>query len=97
MTGESVEHGGNGGDIRAVVNLPMGDKFALRIGGFDQDVPGYIDDPSRGQNDVNEGHKYGGRASLLAAPIDDLSIRLTATTQQSRYNGTPESMSTRSR
>ena len=89
MTGESVEHGGNGGDIRAVVNLPLGDKVALRIGGFDQDVPGYINDPLSGKNDLNEGHKDGGRASLLAAPTDDLSIRLTAESQQSKYEGTP--------
>jgi outer membrane receptor protein involved in Fe transport len=38
--------------------------------------------------DVNDGHKSGGRASLLAAPTDDLSITLTATSQQSRYSGT---------
>jgi len=89
MTGESVDHGGQGGDIRAVVNLPLGDKVALRVGGFDQDVPGYIDDPLSGKSDVNEGHKHGGRASLLAAPMDDLSIRLSAATQESRYEGTP--------
>jgi iron complex outermembrane receptor protein len=88
-TGESVEYGGNGGDIRAVVNLPLGDKVALRIGGFDQDVPGYISDPLSGKSDVNEGHKHGGRASLLAAPMNDLTIRLTAETQESRYEGTP--------
>jgi iron complex outermembrane receptor protein len=88
-TGESVEHGGQGGDMRAVVNLPLGDKVAVRIGGFYQDVPGYIDDPLSGKSDVNEGHKHGGRASVLVAPIDDLSIRLTAATQQSKYEGTP--------
>lgn len=87
-TGESVAHGGKGGDVRAVVNLPLGDKVAFRISGFDQDVAGYIDDPLRAKSGVNDGHKYGGRASLLAAPTDDLSIRLTATSQQSRYNGT---------
>jgi len=86
-TGESVDHGGKGGDVRAVLNLPLGDKFAFRISGFDQDVPGYIDDPLSGRSDLNDGHKYGGRASLLAAPTDDLSIRLTASSQQSRYNG----------
>jgi iron complex outermembrane recepter protein len=89
VTGESVAHGGQGGDVRAVVNLPIGDKLALRVGGFDQDVAGYIQDPSRGKTDVNEGHKYGGRVSLLAEPVDSLTIRLTATSQQSRYEGTP--------
>jgi iron complex outermembrane recepter protein len=90
VTGESVDHGGKGGDVRAVVNLPLGEKAALRVGGFDQDVPGYIQDPSRGKTDLNNGHKYGGRASLLVDPIDSLTIRLTATSQQSRYNGTPD-------
>jgi iron complex outermembrane receptor protein len=90
VTGESVAHGDKGGDVRAVVNLPLGDKAALRIGGFDQDVPGYIDDPSRGKKGVNDGHKYGGRVSLLVAPVDSLTIRLTGTSQQSRYNGTPD-------
>jgi iron complex outermembrane recepter protein len=89
VTGESVAHGGNGGDVRAVVNLPIGDKMALRVGGFDQDVAGYIRDPSLGKTDVNEGHKYGGRVSLLAEPVDSLTIRLTASSQQSRYEGTP--------
>jgi iron complex outermembrane recepter protein len=88
IAGESVDHGGNGGSVHATLNLPLGDKVAFRISGFDQDAPGYIDDPSRGVSDVNEGHKSGGRASLLAAPTDDLTIRVTANTQQSRYDGT---------
>jgi iron complex outermembrane recepter protein len=89
VTGESVDHGGKGGDVHAVLNLPLGDKMAFRISGYDQDVPGYINDPFSGKSDLNDGHKEGGRASLLAAPTDDLSIRLTATSQQSKYNGTP--------
>jgi len=89
VTGESVDHGGKGGDVHAVLNLPLGDKMAIRISGFDQDVPGYINDPFNGKSDLNDGHKEGGRASLLVVPTDDLSIRLTATSQQSKYNGTP--------
>lgn len=90
VTGETVDHGGSGGDVRAVVNLPIGDKMALRVGGFKQDVEGWIDDPSRNKVDENDGHKYGGRVSLLADPVDSLSIRLTASSQQSTYNGTPQ-------
>jgi len=86
-TGEAVARGGNGGDVRAVLNLPLGDKVAFRISGFDQDVPGYINDPLTGQDGLNDGHKYGGRVSLLAAPTDDLTIRVTSSQQQSRYNG----------
>jgi iron complex outermembrane recepter protein len=88
VNGESVSNGGDGGAVRAVVNLPIGDKLALRVSGYDQDVAGYIDDPSLGKKDLNDGHKEGGRAALLWAPTDDLSIRLTATSQQSKYDGT---------
>ncbi len=88
IAGESVDHGGDGGSVHATLNVPLGDVFAFRISGFDQDVAGYVDDPSRGVTDVNDGHKSGGRASFLAAPTDDLSINVTATSQQSRYRGT---------
>ncbi len=67
LTAESVSGGGNGGAVRGVVNLPMGDKLALRVSGYGEEVPGYIDDPSRGKKDINEGHKQGGRAALLWA------------------------------
>jgi iron complex outermembrane receptor protein len=88
VTGESVAHGGDGGDVHALVNLPLGQIMALRISGFDQDVAGYIYDPSTGERDVNDGHQEGGRASLLLAPTDAFSIRLTAASQQEKYNGT---------
>ncbi|MGB6309374.1 MAG: TonB-dependent receptor, partial [Steroidobacteraceae bacterium] len=88
-TGESVDHGGNGGEVRGVVNLPLGDKMALRISAFDQDMPGFIDNTLSGKSDVNDGHKNGGRVSLLAEPVDTLSIRLTATEQETRTNGNP--------
>jgi outer membrane receptor protein involved in Fe transport len=86
-SGESVDHGGNGWDARALVNLPLGDKTALRVSGFYDEVPGYIDDPASGRHDLNDGRKYGGRASLLVAATEDLSIRLTAISQTSNYNG----------
>ena len=90
VTGETVAQGGTGGDYRAMLNLPLGDKMALRISGFDQDVPGFISDPTRNKVDENDGHKYGGRVSLLAQPVDSLTIRLTASSQQSEYNGVPQ-------
>jgi iron complex outermembrane recepter protein len=88
VTGQSVDHGGDGGDVHAMLNLPLGDMMAFRISGFDQDVPGYINDPLTGERDVNDGHQEGGRASFLVAPTDALSLRLTAESQQAKYSGT---------
>ena len=65
VTGETVAQGGTGGDYRAMLNLPLGDKMALRISGFDQDVAGFISDPTRNKVDENDGHKYEiGRAHV---------------------------------
>ncbi len=86
--GEAVNFGGTGGGVRALVNLPLGDKIAFRLSGFYDDVAGYIDDPSLGRTDLNQGKKYGGRAAMLWEPVDALSIRLTAASQKSTYDGT---------
>ena len=88
VSGDSVAQGGQGDSVHATLNLPLGGAAALRVSGFDEDDPGYIRDLSRGATQLNDGHKYGGRASLLLEPVDALSIRLTASSQRSAYNGT---------
>jgi iron complex outermembrane receptor protein len=87
VNGETTDNGGHGADVHAMVNLPLGDILALRVSAFDKEIPGFIDDPLYGKTDINEGHESGGRASLLAQPTDALTIRLTATLQESRYGG----------
>jgi outer membrane receptor protein involved in Fe transport len=88
LNGESVSNGGEGGAVRGVVNLPIGDTLALRVSGYTEGVPGFVDDPSRDRKDVNDGRKEGGRAGLLWAPSADFSIDLTATSQQTKYSST---------
>ncbi len=87
ITGDHVANGGTGGDVRGMLNLPLGDKMAFRVSLSDEDVPGYITDPQNRDNEINSGHKESGHASLLAAPTDDLTIRLTAAAQESKYEG----------
>lgn len=73
----SVAHGGTGGSVKGYINLPFWqDKAALRITGFDEDIPGYINDPLLNAHDINHARKLGGRISLLVKPTNDLSIRL---------------------
>ncbi len=85
--GERVSRGGNGLQARGLVNMPLGDKTALRISGFLQDAPGYIEEAASGRSQVNEGRKSGGRASFLIAPTNELSMRLTADLQKAHYDG----------
>jgi len=79
LTGvSSVEHGGVGYEEHGMVNLPLSDTLALRVVANDNRFPGYIDDPSRGESQINSVDRYGGRASLLWQADPSLSIRLTA-------------------
>lgn len=77
-----------GGDIgysgNAVVNLPLGETIALRASGFYRRSGGYIDAIGFPRDDVNRFDSYGGRASLLFQPNDQLSIRLSALAQNIR-------------
>jgi iron complex outermembrane receptor protein len=79
LTGvSSVEHGGVGYEEHGMVNLPLSDTLALRVVANDNRFPGYIDDPSRGQSQINSVDRYGGRASLLWQAGPSLSVRFTA-------------------
>jgi iron complex outermembrane receptor protein len=79
LTGVSdVEHGGVGYEEHGMVNLPISDTLALRIVANDNRFPGYIDDPSRDQSQINSDDRYGGRASLLWQAAPSVSVRLTA-------------------
>jgi iron complex outermembrane recepter protein len=79
LTGvSSVEHGGVGYEEHGMVNLPLSDTLALRVVANDNRFPGYIDDPSRGESQINSVDRYGGRASLLWQADPSLSVRLTA-------------------
>ena len=89
LTGvSSVEHGGVGYEEHAMVNLPLSDTLALRVVANDNRFPGYIDDPSRGQSQINSVDRYGGRASLLWQADPNLSVRLTAQYQSLKAHDT---------
>jgi outer membrane receptor protein involved in Fe transport len=89
LTGVSdVEHGGVGYEEHGMVNLPISDTLALRIVASDNRFPGYIDDPSRDQSQINSVDRYGGRVSLLWQAAPSLSVRLTAQYQNLEANDT---------
>ena len=70
LTGGSTGFGGKG-----AVNLPMGEKAALRMVAYGEKFGGFIDaiGPAAGQN-INDGRRYGGRISLLFEPSDGIRI-----------------------
>ena len=78
IAGVSItQHGDPGGDIAAIANIPVSDNgHALRLVGYMLTDGGYIDNPLRGQNDVNRVHVRGGRGTFRFEAGDDWTIDL---------------------
>ena len=88
ITGVDIDGGGVGYTVRAAANIPVSETLAIRISGFSRRDPGYVDDLTTGQNNINSADVYGGHLSLLYRPSEDLSLKLTALTQDTNANGT---------
>jgi iron complex outermembrane receptor protein len=78
---ESTQSGEASYNANALVNVPLGDALALRASGFYHKMGGYINTIGRTASNVNNADSFGGRASLLFKPTNDLSIRLTGLIQ----------------
>ncbi len=81
-----------GGGVKGVFNLAMGEKVALRLVGYHEEMAGFIDSVYPGRQvreDVNGGEKYGGRATLLYQPTENLSITPRVVYQRLETDGYP--------
>jgi iron complex outermembrane receptor protein len=68
-----LSSGDVGGYLKGAVNLPLSDKAALRVVGYDTEYGGFVDALGEGgtrKNNVNDGYRRGGRVSLLFQPTD---------------------------
>jgi iron complex outermembrane receptor protein len=54
VDGTDTDHGGLGGSVKGVFNAPLGDRAAIRIGGYYDEEAGFINDPLRNADRVNE-------------------------------------------
>jgi len=86
--GESIDGGQTAGFAKGLVNIPFWDnKAALRVSAVEEGIPGWIDNPEVGENNVNHGDKYSLRGSLLVKPTSELTIRVTAFNQALNVRG----------
>lgn len=84
----SVSGGDNGNDVHAMFNVPLvADKLGLRINAYHRHDPGYIDNISTGESDVDGADVNGARAQVLWAPTDKVSLRLSALAQNLDSDG----------
>ncbi len=84
-----IDKGGVGGSLKGAVNLPLGDKAAVRAVGYYTRYGGYIDalTPNGTKDNVNSGERYGGRIALLLQPTDAIKITPRILYQEVHTNG----------
>ena len=81
-----------GGSVKGMLNVPVGDISALRIVGYHDELPGFIDSvyPGRGKKeDVNSGQKSGARLAWLIQPTENFSITPRIVYQKLETDGYP--------
>jgi outer membrane receptor protein involved in Fe transport len=95
----SVDGGAEGYDLSAMLNIPLGERVALRLVGFTAEDAGYIDNvlaPSQGESfdnadvaekDVNSIRTNGGRAALRFDISENVDLTLGAIYQDISADG----------
>jgi outer membrane receptor protein involved in Fe transport len=79
-----------GGHLKGAINVPLGGKGAVRAVGYHTEYAGFIDARREGgaiDEDVNNGHRTGGRIAILFQPTPDISITPRLVYQRVRANG----------
>jgi iron complex outermembrane receptor protein len=100
-TGNTIDGGNQGGNIKLGLNAPLGEKAALRVVGYYTRFAGYIDspgiqrtgagaiqpNPGSREEDVNTGDRTGVRVAFKFAPNDRLTITPRIVYQQVTADG----------
>ena len=89
-TVEGVDGGGIGYDFNAMINAPLiRDKLALRVVGYYDQEPGWVDNTARKETDVNRAVSEGGRVELKWTPTQDLTLVGSALFESDRPHDSP--------
>ncbi len=90
VSGKVIDGGDAGADVRGMVNMPINDKAALRVVGYYNALPGFIDAVQPGgtiKKDVNDGNRYGVRIAASFAPNESLTITPRVIYQDTSIDG----------
>lgn len=85
-----VDGDDTGGYIKGAINLPLGDKVAVRAVGYYTRFGGFIDALTEGgaiDEDVNTGNRYGGRIAVTFQPTENVSFTPRIVWQRLDYGG----------
>ena len=86
----TISDGGDGGFVRSMFNVPLGDRAALRVVGYFNEMPGFIDAHGPGgtlDQNVNDGERQGGRLALRWELTENVTITPRVIYQDIDVNG----------
>ena len=73
----TIDSGSSGGHVKAAFNAPLGDNAAVRVVGYGTRYGGFIDAlrvTGERDDNINDGGRFGGRASVLWQPTGNVTI-----------------------
>ncbi|HEX8573214.1 MAG TPA: TonB-dependent receptor [Allosphingosinicella sp.] len=79
-----------GGHLKGAVNIPIGSAGAIRAVGYHTEYAGFIDARREGgaiDEDVNDGHRTGGRIALMFQPKPNITVTPRVVYQEVRAYG----------
>ncbi len=84
MTGSSTEHGAANHRIRGALNVPLGERVAMRLVGSYRKDEGFIENLATGEKNANDYESHSARALLKADLTDRFSVDLLAMQEVNR-------------
>jgi iron complex outermembrane receptor protein len=79
-----------GGHLKGAINVPIGERAAIRAVGYHTQYGGFIDALREGagrDENVNDGHRTGGRIAIRFQPTDTITVTPRVVYQEVRSNG----------
>ena len=92
LTVTNTTDGEAGGSLRGALNVPLGEKAAMRAVAYRSELPGFIDSyyPDRAvHDDVNGGSRTGGRLAFRFEPTENVTITPRIVYQKLETDGYP--------
>ena len=89
---EGVDDGDFAASVRGALNVPLGENAAMRVVGYYNQLPGFIDSVYPGRptrEDVNDGDRTGGRLAFRFEPTENMSITPRIVYQKLETDGYP--------
>ena len=85
LGGSRTAGGGTTSATKAMVNVPLGDRVAVRVAATHEELAGWVDDPAKGLRDVNASRVDTARVRVRVDASQRLTLNASYWTFEGRY------------